>query len=140
MSDFIRACGKGDLSIVEKYVTSGGDINTTSIVGSTGLMRSLMWKQWPISEYLLDLTTIDTSIKNDFGNNALHWACRCGASTDIVSKIVSKTDKQTINYKNQGGETPIMEAVREGNTALVSLLSQVKMIDWDKEELVRVAR
>ena len=140
MSHFIRACEKGDLSTVEKYVRSGGDINTTDSDGYTGLMWSLLYKHWSISEYLLTLDTIDTSIKDWYGNNALHWACGEGASTDIVMRIVNKSDIQTINCRSNSDYTPIMVAVREGHTALVSLLSKVEMIDWDKEELVRVTR
>ena len=141
MSDIIRACYNGDLSKVKTLVTSGCDINTTNSYGSTGLMLSLRYKNWSTSEYLLALDTIDTNIKNDYGYNALHSACIHGASTDIVSKIVSKSDIQTINCRNSDGDyTPIMKAIEYGHTALVSLLSKVEMIDWDKEELVMVAR
>ena len=140
MDDIISACISGDLSKVKTLVTSGCDINTTNSYGSTGLMLSLRYKHWSTSEYLLALDTINTNIKNDYGYNALHSACYNGASTDIVMRIVNKSDKQTINYRSDSDNTPIMVAVREGDTALVSLLSRVKMIDWDKEELVMVAR
>ena len=103
-------------------------------------MVSLWYKHWSISEYLISLDTIDTSIKDSSGINALHYSCIYGASTDIVRRIVNKSDIQTINCRNMYGDTPIMVAVRRGHTYLVSLLSKVEMIDWDKEELVMVAR
>ena len=54
--------------------------------------------------------------------------------------IVSRSYKQTINNVNNNGYSPIMDAVMKGHTDLVTLLARMEVVDWDKEELVRVAR
>ena len=140
MPDLISACIDGNLSEVERLVRDGLDINITDSDGNTALMLSLMFEHWSISEYLLSQPSIDTDIKNNSGDTALYTACLHGASTEIVRKIVTKSSHQTINSRGIVGRTPIMLAVSGGHNDLVTLLARMDMVDWDKEELVRVAR
>ena len=98
-------------------------------------------KSFLISEYLLSLDKTNTDVKNDYGDTALHWACYSGATTQIVRKIVSKSDPETINSRDSiVGYTPIICAVMNGRNKLVRLLARMEMVNWDKDELVRVAR
>ena len=139
MPDLIGACFLGNLNEVKRLVRDNVDINITDSDGYTALMWTLRLRHWSISEYLLSQPSIDTDIKSNSRMTALHEACHHGASTEIVRKIVTMSSHQTINSRDSG-IPPIMWAVIEGHNDLVTLLARMDVVDWDKEELVRVAR
>ncbi|HNZ53461.1 MAG TPA: ankyrin repeat domain-containing protein [bacterium] len=110
--------------LIDEYLKKGGDINKTNSFGMTFLMIACdkgvkfgrhKYADWNDGPYESVLELIDYLIENGAdvhrrdrdGNTALYFAC--GVEERMERILNAGAD---INYKNNKGETPLIEAAR----------------------------
>ena len=143
------ACRDGDLSLAQTAVSQGAGINdckSYSVCGETPLMMSVVNNHPSITRYLLGCDNIDTNIatSEDYIVNSSGWTVlyciQDKTPPDIIKTILDKSDTEVINKKNSDNRTPLMCAVFYGRMEVVRIFSEYPRFNWDKEELLKVAR
>ena len=134
------ACKDGDLSLAQTAVSHGAHINyRDSVVGYTPLIRSVINNHPSITRYLLGWEQLNVNISDDIGWTVLHFI-HDETPPDIIKTILDKSDTEVVNMKNSCNRTPLMEAVYCGQMEVVRIYSEYPRFNWDKEELLKVAR
>ena len=79
-------------------------------------MLALHFKRHSLSRLLLSLPGLDTSIRNEVNNTALQKACYKKAPLDIVTTLARLSTLETINMKNNYGDTALMTSLSGFNS------------------------
>ena len=128
--------------MVRTLAQRGEDVNRKGgAYGFTPLMRALESEHSPVAEYLAALPNINVDISSDKygGVTALHLACECAGSDQVVNVIASKISSQGINKRGYN-RTAIEIAVLREHTGAVQILGCLPALQWDMESLVGIAR
>ena len=121
------ACYEGHCDIVDLLLDHGADIEVRSSRDSTPLMMaSRNDRAASITKLLLHRGCAMNAV-NDFGDTALHWACKRG-STECVKELLTHGADATI--KNEYGSTPF-DVAKEGT--VIDLLMEHKK--WSGQHL-----
>ena len=97
------AVQKGDLKSVERFISSGIDIDIQNADGETAAHIAAKNGSISILQYLLE-NGADINVKNNKGNTPLHIAAEKGKAAAVKLLVENGTD---INAKNDEGNTPI---------------------------------
>ena len=79
-------------------------------------MLALHFKRHSLSRLLLSLPGLDTSIRNEVNNTALQKAYYNKAPLDIVTTLARLSTLETINMKNNYGDTALMTSLSGFNS------------------------
>ena len=113
------SCGK--VTVLEKGLELGFNIDGKDRVGGTALMRAADRNNVPAFKFLLskgaDLYAVDP-----WGRTALHSAAVNGAS-DIIAILMNEHPKFNVQCRDLHGFTPFRDATRHGHTECMRLLS-----------------
>ena len=96
------------LDEVKKLIQEGADVNKKDEFGYTPLQKALANEHDEMAELLLN-NGADTSIQDNDGNTALHYAYVWNM-TDIAKKIIDMFP-ETLSIENKYGNQPLWTAV-----------------------------
>ena len=145
MGDYIfwELCYHGDIEAVQAAIDNGADVNEENGFGLTGLMWALNHSNNNVVQMLLQLPQIDVNrVDGNIGCSALH----CAVQTDNhegMKLLLGHEDltSGSINHRNYGGWSPIMEAVRCNSVKCFHLLLTNPLVDLDtRDDHVRTAQ
>ena len=83
-----------------------------------------------VVQLLLNQPQIDINKVGHFGYCALHWAV-FRDNHEGMAALLARQDLTTINQRDQGGKTPIMQAVRFNAVNCFNLLLTDPRVDLD---------
>ena len=137
LTPLTAACGHGNLNIVRYLLeTSRVDANLPDCDNYTPLNKACASVKIPVSIYLLtEVSDLDISIVDRYGNTALHnalWCCKDFGYTQLhvacraadfneVLKLVS-LGGHNINAQDNTGDTPLHWASKYGYSDIVQAL------------------
>jgi len=113
------AAQSGHTDIVRLLLDWGVDPNIRSKHGSTALMLTSRSGNIDIIKLLLDRGANPNLVDRDGGSTALMWASTWD-NTDIVRLLLDRGANP--NFVDREGDTALMQAIDNGNTAIVTLL------------------
>jgi ankyrin repeat protein len=119
----IRAVGMSRYETVTFLLNRGADIEKGAGGKGTPLIRAAGNGDVRMIKLLLDRRAKINAVDNE-GYTALVAAVSRRASPDAVELLISSGAK--VDVKNKRGETPLMVAERNGDDALVSLLTKAR--------------
>jgi ankyrin repeat protein len=111
------------------------NINYQDTYNHTALMYACINNKLDIVKSLLKIETIDISLVDNFGYNALLHSVECG--NNICTKYLlnymstALTSEQTdliLNTKNNSGESVLLLASRDNNTDVIMFLNSMKLV------------
>ena len=105
-------------------IKAGADLNVKAKNGETCLFDAVRGKKYEMVELLIE-KGIDINLTNFYDDNALKTAVSMGSQNINIVRLLLES-KINPNLKSIHGETPLHEAVRQGNAQLVKLLLQYK--------------
>ena len=131
---------------VERLLAGGLDVNSKDEDGRTALHWAMHFNSASVVRLLLARPETTMENTDHYGDSALHFACWC--NSDEVIRLhcqVAQCTPDLLNKKNDGGRTPLMEAVYWGSLASVQELARVEGVDWETRDrsgksLLQVAR
>lgn len=109
-----------NLQMIKLLMQHKLDLNALNDLNETPLMVALKNSKVELANYLLSLGA-DCGRVNKSGSNLLHLAAEKGL-VELAETIIKKSKHIDINLINKDGQTPLSLAVRNNNTAMVSLL------------------
>ncbi|KAK7574224.1 hypothetical protein V9T40_011415 [Parthenolecanium corni] len=110
------AYSEGHLKIVEHLLNYGGVIYERDRDGNTPLHIAVMFNEIEKVRILLEKPA-NLQLPNECGQTPLHKASHLNdgnSSVEIAARLLER-DTYTINYQDDNGCTPLMDAVRVGN-------------------------
>ena len=139
----LDACKSGKLAEAKQLVSEGANLNYEVPSNQyTPLMAAIEFKQADIIDWLISKPTVDVDRHNKWKNTALHYAVKYSEDSVMVAKLGNRMKAETVNLKNEYGETAVELAVRWDNgkvRALQGLLS-VQSIDFHDTKLLDEAK
>ena len=118
---------------------------TESSTGETALIAAARAGRPNVVEALLDDNTdqnrtLDTELKNDNGETALHWAASTLRYPNVVRKLLAASDERIYNLLAPSSDpataTPLVRAIRSNEARIVSVFLENSVIASEKDELV----
>ncbi|CAG2212031.1 unnamed protein product [Mytilus edulis] len=87
-----RAVIKRSFPMVKLLVTSGADVNATTLSGFTPAMLACHSNDIDVAEYLINISTTKFDIVDKYGNNILHCLCAYGKEEhlDIILSFIKE--------------------------------------------------
>lgn len=137
---------KCPVSILESLVASGAVIDSVDDKGWTPLIHAASSGNTEAAKFLLGCKASVTHIDTE-GKSALHWCCK-GGHAAIIPLLVSAGADINLRDKadsdrggNNGGRTPLMYAVRRGDTtkALLKFGPDVNIVDKKEQSALMLA-
>ena len=116
--ELIEAVKVGDLTSVERLVTSGVDVSSPQGDGATALHWSVHRDNVELSALLINVGA-DVNAADDHGVTPLALACLNGNSAMVDQLLNAGAD---VTVARMTGETPLMTAARVGNLDVVRRL------------------
>jgi len=120
--DFIGACMKGDIEMVNDLLKAGANPNQDNRYGETPLYWASCYGYLGIAELLLKAGA-DPNQTDDNGNTPLYWAVY-GDNFEIAELLLKAGANH--NQANNDGETPLHWAENNGRLETVKLLKSYK--------------
>ncbi|KAK0648274.1 ankyrin repeat-containing domain protein [Cercophora newfieldiana] len=114
----IIASHEGGLSVVEKLIRRGVNVDTQDRLGRTALMHATCKDYGSIVTALIDNGKTDLRIKDKRGRDALYWAARA-SGTDVFNKILRSTEGDGVASSY---ESAVMAAIASNRRELVETL------------------
>ncbi|XP_055999563.1 uncharacterized protein LOC130047888 [Ostrea edulis] len=117
--NFILATEKGNIEMIEYFITNGVDINAQDTHGRYPLMSAIINDHYEIVNILLDHGA-STTVRDVLQRTPLHWVAerQCPNLVDTLMAHGSKINAQDID-----GKTPLHRACESSNLLLVQTLS-----------------
>ena len=115
------AAWRGDLQMFQALKKAGATIALRDYQGRSVMYHAAMGDSTDIVEELL--ADMDTSVLNNEDNEGwlpLHWACRSGASHDVVARLTEKADDSWAQLVTRRDWTPEKIAAFHGALSLIS--------------------
>lgn len=123
------ACEWGSLDVVKFLVRKKFNINEANSKKQTPLHLSIIYERVDIFKYLLEEDSIDVHAATEDDETPLHLAASNAELLEMVKILVAKPNSsKLINACDKYGETPIFNACRTGDVAMVSLLLESKLL------------
>merc|ERR1711962_1952159 len=123
-------CMDGKLEEVRLALQAGADPNTRGGSDNWTCLMVAIWKNYEaLVDLLLAQPGIEVNAEDQNNNTALYYTCYIG-NVAILSKLLDVPGLQ-MNKKNVWGRTPIMRAIRSGQTEAVRLMAAVEEVDLD---------
>ena len=98
---WIDASINNDISLMEKYISHGFDINSKDDEETNALMWASIYGHAPIVEYLIE-NGVKLNEQDIEGNTALLWAIRCNIPEVVELLVEADADIKIKDYKNRG--------------------------------------
>lgn len=98
---WIDASINNDISLMEKYISQGFDINSKDDEETNALMWASIYGHAPIVEYLIE-NGAKLNEQDIEGNTALLWAIRCNIPEVVELLVEAGADIKIKDYKNRG--------------------------------------
>ena len=105
-------------------------------------MLALHFKRHSLSRLLLSLPGLDTSIRKEVNNTALQKACYNKAPLDIVTTLARLSTLETINMKNNYGDTALMTSLSGFNSTCLVVATRnsiSRMLLSVQTQVIRIA-
>ncbi|XP_028324531.1 ankyrin repeat domain-containing protein 1 isoform X2 [Gouania willdenowi] len=118
MDQFMNAARQGNLAVIKKYLSNGGNPNVHDELGRTALHRSSIEGHIEVVHMLLEKGA-DINLKDQLGSRAIHWACR-GGNLKVLEAL--KSYGADLNATDQEGDTALHDAVRLNRYKIAKLL------------------
>ena len=130
-----QLCWDGDIEGVQAAIDNGVDVNEGKRWGTTGLMWALQRSPNGVVELLLQHRQIDINKVNAEGLSAVHFAV-CGGNHEGLAALLAQDQllTTTINYRDDGGRSPIMLAVSLNRVNCFHLLLNNPNVDLDTRD------
>ena len=113
-------CGLGELQMARELLLAGADPNTRGGSDNWTCLMVAIWKNYEeLVDLLLAQPGIEVNAEDQNKDTALYYICYIG-NVAILSKLLDVPGLQ-MNKKNVRGRTPIMRAIRSGQTEEVDL-------------------
>ena len=123
-------CMDGKLEEVRLALQAGADPNTRGGSDNWTCLMVAIWKNYEeLVDLLLAQPGIEVNAEDQNKDTALYYTCYIG-NVAILSKLLDVPGLQ-MNKKNVRGRTPIMRAIRSGQTEAVRLMAAVEEVDLD---------
>ncbi|CAG2256754.1 unnamed protein product [Mytilus edulis] len=119
------ACFKGHLEVVKLLIDVGMNLNDTTTINSTPLLKACQNGHYETVKFLLDLngktlnSRVDSTIKQKDGFSVLHIACFKG-HLEIVKLLIDVG--MNLNDTTNAGSTPLYQACLKGQFDIVKYL------------------
>lgn len=130
VKEFVRAAFDGRMSVIEKYVKNGSDVNIQDDAFGychTALIEAARGKRTKIVNYLL-AKKANVNLKDIWGQNVLSFIIspplfykEDSEYFDIAKAILNRPEIE-INNQNNDGNTPLHQAVLFNDYRLIKLL------------------
>eukprot|EP01026_Neomeris_dumetosa_P076359 TRINITY_DN8187_c0_g1_i20.p1 TRINITY_DN8187_c0_g1~~TRINITY_DN8187_c0_g1_i20.p1 ORF type:complete len:275 (-),score=18.99 TRINITY_DN8187_c0_g1_i20:408-1232(-) len=129
----ILACEAGNIDIFEKLmICQDININHARDDGATCLYLAIKYKFNFIAKTLLNHKQINVNCNTTEGWGCLHAACESGQRDIIESLLKFNVD---INKCTRDGSTPLIIAVKFGNTYILDLLLDNPQINVNRQDI-----
>ncbi|QEN08006.1 hypothetical protein EXM22_08420 [Oceanispirochaeta crateris] len=113
-----------DVTLLEELAAAGADLGARDSQGWSALTYAILYGQnTKVMETLITLG-VDPEIRDDFGTPGFFWAAAYADDTGFVASLLK--DKAKAGWRDKDGWTPLMGALRFGNTPeMVALLAEM---------------
>ena len=129
---FGQLCLDGDIEGVQAAIDNGADVNEETFGGRTGLMWALQHRHNNVVQVLLQHPQININKLDEDGGCALHYAVDEDNHEGLAALLAQ--DDQSINQRNENGQTPIMLAVAWNSVNCFQLLLTNPLVDLDTRD------
>ena len=103
-------------------------------ITTTGLFYAVEKKHNSIVRLLLEQPTADLNNTDMCGDTALHCAVYHDGNIEAVQLLLADPRLNTVNHKNNDGETPVMLAMIFGNMDALRKLAFHSSVDLDTRD------
>lgn len=107
---------------VKLLIAAGVDLDMKDKQGSTALINSTVYPNYPIIAEMLITAGADVNIQNSWGDTALMHAAARGWDTTVTHLITAGVDP---TKKNKNGKTAAHRAYKNGHTTVLALLNNL---------------
>lgn len=115
-----RAVESGDLEAAAILLDRGADVNAKDFNSNSTLHLALTSRSaFETATFLLSRGAIP-NLKNNAGDTPLHMVVSLNLSPDLARSLVNKG--ADINARNKKGNTALLDAVKDGNSSLITTL------------------
>ncbi|XP_022598130.1 ankyrin repeat domain-containing protein 1-like [Seriola dumerili] len=109
--DFFKACDQAQELVIEKYLSTGGDINACDTFERTGLHRACSQGHIDVISKLLE-SGANINSRDKLWSTCVHSACR-GGHLSVLKKLLNNGANMTA--KDKLDSTPLHVSVRTGH-------------------------